>query len=85
MRYHRPRLISLLLIGGTLSFAACATKLPPKALDGRECVQGVVGPLSLEAVRLWAPQARVGDRLITADCDRQQGEDTLNDVRLLFR
>ena len=71
----------LLLIAVIGSCAACTRKLRPSEDDGRGCYLGVVAQEHLGTVRLWAPDAKHGDLLLSRHCDDRNTEQLLNDMR----
>jgi hypothetical protein len=70
-----------LLIFGTVSLNGCTVKLPPNGADGRPCYLGIVTEATLSITRQLASDAKVGDLLISRQCDDSQTEEILNDVR----
>jgi len=72
----------IVLIGGSLSLIGCHGKpLPPATDYSRGCYLGMVPPSQLEQVQTWAPAARVGDMLLSPECDAEETESQLNEIR----
>jgi hypothetical protein len=64
-----------------VSFSACTTKLPPSAGDGRGCYIAVVTEDLLRVAQVWAPEAQVGDLLVSRACDEDMTNLVLNSAQ----